>query len=192
MSSDSDNRDYYQKIYELYVTERRELNNFQFQQSLSYDKTAIVISGGALGLSLTFIKDVIGAHEPSMTYLLWCGWGMLVLAIFCTLSSFLLSVRAYQRQREILDFEYAKPDEKFDNPNCWTHRVELANRISLVSIVLGVGLLTIFVSTNAWSSKMAVRGAPPPTSPSMPRPTPGAGSPPATNPAPPPPPPTRK
>lgn len=138
--------------YNAYIAERRALVDAGFQQSLSYDTTAITLAGGALGLSLTFIKDIVGAHHPKLPLLLFLGWGILVIAILATLASFQLSVHAYNRQREIADFEYQYPLESSDRRNVWAGAVGIANWLSLLSIVIGVGLLTTFVANNTWSN----------------------------------------
>jgi hypothetical protein len=135
-----------------FLAERRCLIDSEYQQSLAFDRTTIILASGALGLSLTFIKDGIG-QTPNSTYAIYIGWSLLVLAVLSTLSSFQLSVQAYQRQRKIFEVEYSHPERKINRRNHWSTLVNLTNWLSLFAIAIGMAFITFFVATNAWSPR---------------------------------------
>lgn len=56
-----------------------------------FDKAVLSLSGGALGISFVFVKDIVGPDailEPILLLLSWVGWGLSSLAI---LSSYFFS-----------------------------------------------------------------------------------------------------
>jgi hypothetical protein len=55
---------------------RQSLIDTQIKLSESYDKLLITLSGGALALSITFLKDVIGSKEISCPSLLLISWAL--------------------------------------------------------------------------------------------------------------------
>jgi hypothetical protein len=62
-----------------------------------FDKTVLSLSGGALGISFVFLKDVIGestVHSPTLLMVSWMAWG---LSSFAVLASFYLSHLALRR-----------------------------------------------------------------------------------------------
>ncbi|MEJ6327462.1 hypothetical protein Q2B95_02250 [Stenotrophomonas maltophilia] len=62
-----------------------------------FDKAVLSLSGGALGISFVFVKDIVGPDaivEPVLLLLSWVGWGLSSLAI---LSSYFFSHLALRR-----------------------------------------------------------------------------------------------
>jgi predicted phage tail protein len=62
-----------------------------------FDKAVLSLSGGALGISFIFVKDIIGPgviHDPAWILLAWLSWAFSSLAI---LSSFFASHLALRR-----------------------------------------------------------------------------------------------
>ena len=62
-----------------------------------FDKTVLALSGGALGISFTFLKDVIGTNPISHPELLFGAWVVWALSTFAVLSSYYLSHLALRR-----------------------------------------------------------------------------------------------
>ena len=62
-----------------------------------YDKAVAALSGGALGLSFAFLRDVVKSAPPKSSdwlFAAWISWG---LSIICVLYSFLSSAQAMRR-----------------------------------------------------------------------------------------------
>jgi len=135
---------------EVYLQERRELNEAEAEQIRSFDKSILTLSAGALGLSLTFIKDVVPKVAPCTSLFLYVGWACFVVSLLLTLSSFQISALAIRRQRAILDANEAGTDvgQQFGNlPARWTNNLNWA---SLYIFVFGAAMLTLFVALNVY------------------------------------------
>lgn len=135
---------------EVYLQERRELNEAEAEQIRSFDKSILTLSAGALGLSLTFIKDVVPKFGPCTSWSLYVGWACFVVSLLLTLSSFQISALAIRRQRAILDADQIGTDvgQRFGNlPARWTNGLNWA---SLYIFVFGAAMLTLFVALNVY------------------------------------------
>ena len=60
----------------------------------SYDKTVLALSGTAFGLTLTFMKDIIGSKPIIHSWLLLSGWGLWIFSVAFVLISFYSSHQA--------------------------------------------------------------------------------------------------
>lgn len=82
-----------------------------------FDKAVLSLSGGALGISFAFIKDVVGPGPfKSSSYLVfaWLCWGM---SIIFVLTSYFVSALALRRSIEQVDREtirQERPGGTFD------------------------------------------------------------------------------
>jgi hypothetical protein len=68
-----------------------------------YDKLVVALSGGALGLSFTFLKDVANGQASSHTTLLLAAWGCWGLSVAFTLTSIYTGVRALRETVRQID-----------------------------------------------------------------------------------------
>jgi hypothetical protein len=132
---------------EVYLQERRDLIQSEGEQTQSYDKSILTLSGGALGLSLTLIKEVVPTFAPCTAWLLYSGWACFVLSLLVTLTSFQLSIVAIRRQREILDAEHSAATTRGQR-NTPADFTAFLNWSSLVLFVAGAAALTLFVAIN--------------------------------------------
>ena len=76
---------------------RGTLLDIQQKMQASYDKAVITLSGGALGLSFTFLKDVANGDSLHNTRCLLASWILWGVSISCILFSFLSSATAMQK-----------------------------------------------------------------------------------------------
>ena len=63
----------------------------------SYDKMLIMLSGGALGLSITFLKDVISLANVKHPELLLFSWLALIISLAAVLGRVLFGIEAYRK-----------------------------------------------------------------------------------------------
>ncbi len=68
-----------------------------------YDKLVVALSGGALGLSFTFLKDVAKAQASSHPTLLLAAWGCWGLSVAFVLTSIYTGVRALRETVRQID-----------------------------------------------------------------------------------------
>jgi len=76
---------------------RKALLALEQQMQSEYDKAILALSGGALGVSMTFLKDVVinrGVEGGGYLLAAWVCWG---LSVTCTLSSYYTSSQALRR-----------------------------------------------------------------------------------------------
>jgi hypothetical protein len=92
------------EAFELYLQERTRLTTAKQEAAKSYDQTILTFSAGAIGLSITFLKEIAPkAHAPGLLY---ASWIFFAVAMLSTLYSLLASQRASEDQIGDLDKRY--------------------------------------------------------------------------------------
>lgn len=124
---------------------RQSLIDAEKQGQDSFDKTVLSLSGGALGISFVFIKDVIGPDpiiQPELLLAAWILWSLSTLAI---LVSFYTSNRALRKAIEQCDKGtiYCEPPGGFFSQ--LTRRLNVAG---IACLIFGIGFMTAFVYLN--------------------------------------------
>jgi len=138
---------------EEYLEERRMLIDLEKTSSASFDKAMLTLSGGALGLSINFFKDMA---EPKSVSLLISSWSCFMLTLLLTSMSLLTSQYAIRRQREILDKKYEKGgvekhEEGFDS-NHWNTATSILNPVSIITFIVGLILTLCYCFKNLGGS----------------------------------------
>jgi hypothetical protein len=114
---------------------------FNFQESVLFDKSILTLAGGVFGLSLTFIKQI-----PHTKYvpLLLVSWILYTVSMLLTLISMLTSQTAIRKKVEYLEAnDYSSP---YKNPHAsWTLRLNIC---SMLSFIIGTFFLLCFVFRN--------------------------------------------
>ena len=136
--------------YQAYLDERRLLVDGEVQVAARFDKSILSLSGGALLLSMTFIKDIVHG-SPKATWLLIVAWVLLGTAIGAMLVSLLTSQKAYRKQRDILDEQLDKADKE-GVYNRWACATKWLNRASITLFLVGVVFLGYFTVMNMQGS----------------------------------------
>ncbi|HUW81273.1 MAG TPA: hypothetical protein VMZ31_00595 [Phycisphaerae bacterium] len=91
---------------QVYLEERRGLSSAEQDIAKSLDKWVLTLSGGALTLSVTFLRDLVTPGEVKTAPLLFLGWLCLMGGVGFPLVGIWRSQRAFAKYREILDMEY--------------------------------------------------------------------------------------
>jgi len=131
-----------------YLDERKSLNEAERESARSFDKAIITLSAGALGFSITFIRQIASDPRSDTLWFLAVAWVALGLALLAILFSFLLSQSAIRRQRDILDEEQENKTparQQVNVPAIYTNRL---NWIAMGFFVIGVAFLAIFSFEN--------------------------------------------
>ncbi len=132
------------KGYGAYLDERRVLVSAELEISSRFDKGILTLSGGALLLSMTFVKEI--AAKPYNAHLLVWSWLLLAAAICMMLLSLLASQSALRRARAILDERLSQPQTSCRN--CWARITHILNIASIVAFIAALVFLVLFVSAN--------------------------------------------
>lgn len=110
-----------------------------------FDKTVLSLSGGALGISFVFLKDVVGTNpilQPSFLFTAWIAWAF---STFAVLVSYFLSHLALRHAIAQVDTDsiYSKrPGGLF------AQSTAILNALGAILFLLGVCLITAFASAN--------------------------------------------
>jgi hypothetical protein len=113
--------------------------------SEAYDKTIMTLSGGALGLSISFLKDLIGrSMRVSIQRLEW-SWGCLSFSLLLILASMLFSQWALRKTITQVDDGTVGDGRVGGRFSLLTGAL---NVISGLSCVAGIGLLAWFSFAN--------------------------------------------
>ena|SRR6266498_2762541 len=124
---------------------RRGLQTLEQQMQSEYDKAILALSGGALGVSMAFLKDVVikqGVHGGCFLLLAWICWG---LSVTCTLFSYYTSAQALRKAVQ-------QTDEKtiyltWANGR-FNHFTKWLSRIAGLLFMLGIVFIVFFVAHN--------------------------------------------
>ncbi|MEW9625822.1 hypothetical protein [Rhodanobacter geophilus] len=136
------------QAYQAFEAElfKREVSNAE-----AYDKAVLLYSTGALGLSLTFIKDIVPAGKAVCLWTLYASWGGFLAAMVVVLVSYLVGQKAIRRQRDLAYEIYCcqgEEDKAKPEHNRWSAWTDYLNVSSGVCFVLGAALMTWFVADN--------------------------------------------
>jgi hypothetical protein len=121
-----------------------------------FDKTIIALGGGALGISVTFVKDLLGPGEISLRGLLLWAWLCWVLCLLTVLSSYFVSQRA-------LDTAIAQLDSKdVDNSagGFYSTVTHILNISGALEFLVGLILFIVFVYANLEVLKVSNQNKP--------------------------------
>jgi len=140
--------DQFPEDYKAYLEERRWLFGFEHQISQSFDKYMLTLSAGALGLSITFIKQLAPNPLPKTLPYLYFSWGLFTLALLIVLMSLLFSQHAFHRQSKAMDKAYADQQDARSHHNIWVDATDWANWLSIIFFTAGVVCLMVFSSSN--------------------------------------------
>jgi len=111
----------------------------------SFDRTVLTLSGGALGISFIFLKDVVGDNpieRPDLLLLSWVTWAA---SVTCVLASFFCSHLSLRRAISQVD------NKTIHNAKAggWSAMTTLVlNALGGVLFLAGVGLIASFASVN--------------------------------------------
>jgi len=124
---------------------RASLLQLQEKMQAEYDKTVLSLSGGAFGVSILMIKELIGSKKAigstSLT-LAWIFWGVSVLAVLC---SFFSSAHAMETAIKHIDSDKPISAEIGGLPDIWTRALNIT---SGSCFLVGLGFFIYFVSAS--------------------------------------------
>ena len=128
---------------------RNSLIELEHKIGEGFDKTLIALSGGALGLTLTFIKDIVGPQSVEATnfaLLSWCLWT-------ASLSSLLLAYYFGSLSYRHALKSYDKGNLNADNPGGgYATATNIFNVVGVVAFILGVMSFIYFAFENLGST----------------------------------------
>jgi hypothetical protein len=110
-----------------------------------YDKGVLTLSAGALGISLVFLKDVVGTRPLVHSWCLLAAWIVWSLSIAFVLSSYFTITKALRRA--VMDTDL-KDIYVTLAQSCWATATKVVNAAGGICFFIGIVLLVTFVSFN--------------------------------------------
>lgn len=110
-----------------------------------FDKTVIALSGGALGISFAFVKDIVGPgqiHYSGFLVGAWIAWALSLLGVLFSFWTSHMALRVSIKQCDDGTIYRDTPGGRYSN---WTKSLNLCGAIALC---IGVLLMAAFVYTN--------------------------------------------
>jgi len=146
---------YPEEQHSIYLEERKALHAAEEAYAGRFDKWMVTLSGGALAVSMTFVKDLVRPHQPLAVWTLFVAWVafgvVIILSLWCTL----LCQKVREQFGDDLDaaFREAGPDPlaraaELQGRRCLPMLIPWLNRGSLALFLMGVILLGAFISQN--------------------------------------------
>lgn len=130
---------------EVLAEYRKQMVAAEQKSQEDFDKTVLALSGGALGISFTFLKDVVGTAPMTYPYFLvlaWVSWG---LSTFAVLLSFHLSHLALRKTIEQVDAGLVRKQKP---GGAYARATAILNMSGAALFLAGVISVVVFVSFN--------------------------------------------
>ena len=115
-----------------------------------YDKALLAMAGGALAISIAFVKNIVGDDSYRYSCLLIGAWISWTLTILVVLGSFLMSQKALRTAIELHDTE----EEKTGLGGIADKITGYLNVAGGILFFVGVVLMVIFASLNLGESNV--------------------------------------
>lgn len=134
---------------EAYQKCREDLLKRQLSNTENFDRAILTLSSSLLGLTLTFIRNVIPIEEAHHIWLLLSAWVLLAIAIVVTLLSFQISQSGAKRQM-IYAYEYYMngKEEYLNKTNLFSKLNDWAGYFSALKFTVAMCFLVAFVWLN--------------------------------------------
>lgn len=114
--------------------------------SLGYAKTLVTLAGGALGLSLTFAKDIVGDSAGDCRWLLILAWALWAVALSAVLVGFFCGRQAARFAMDQYDQGRLEGENAETAGGAWTSATHVGGLVSLVSFVVGLIAFVVYVA----------------------------------------------
>ena len=121
------------------------LTNIEQKSQEDYDKAILTLSGGALGVTFAFVKNIVGDSPVQFPWLLYSAWIAWTVSLLATLFSFYFSRKALRKAIGQLDENKIHSE----SPGGYLDKTtSFLNSSSGLLFIAGVILAIIFVTFN--------------------------------------------
>lgn len=131
---------------------RREIYDIKLKSDDDFEKYITLISSGGLGLTITFINDLIPLHDAVHTVFLVMGWGLLASTLFNSLYSHYISSKYSQKNMDDIDrnIPFENLESNINKRNTFINKL---NKASMIMLALSIISIIVFVSLNIYNGK---------------------------------------
>lgn len=148
-----EDKEYWNQLFQTYK-----------ESATLFEKNFLYITSGALGVSFTFLSDIVNLESAKYFWLLIFAWSLFTIVIFISLIAHYLSMKSLNHEMKHF-LEKSKPKNKFDK------LVKKLNIFMIFGLPFGLFFLILFITINL--TIMADHNKPIPTPSSPTQPTPG-------------------
>jgi hypothetical protein len=138
--------------WELYSDHKKQVWEDTQKSTDSYDQSLLTLSSGGLVVSIAFIKDLVPLHDAVWLRLLYVSWALFILTILFTVASFLLSVKAQNKQLGFLWKFYVEGDDGYRDLRSW-----YSKSLDWCTLLGGTFFLAAVVCTAVFATKNVAR-----------------------------------
>jgi len=138
-----------------YLREREILLAREGNAADKYDRTIILLSAGAIVVSISFLS--LFNSTPDFMGLLFLTWGLFIISLIVALTNLLISQVSFNKQRDILNKQYTNKNAVEIEENIFRIMTGKLNLVSLLCTIIGRILLSIFsgININKMENKMS-------------------------------------
>jgi hypothetical protein len=134
-----------EKRTQLFEEQVRETWKIIQKGSEDFDKSILTYSSSALGLSITFVQNIVPKDQAVYPFYLHVAWVLFTAAIVFTIASFKISTQAqYKHLKHCRKYYIDRQDEYLDKKNWWNIANEVATSLAGLCFALGVGGIAVF------------------------------------------------
>ncbi len=111
----------------------------------NFDKTILALSGGALGITFAFIKDIVGDKpivNSNLILFAWLSWGISISSVLLSYYFSQMALRKAIKQVDDGEIYKSHPGGSFDLVT------GIVNALSGIFFLVGVVLAAIFAQSN--------------------------------------------
>ncbi|MBN1775273.1 MAG: hypothetical protein JW817_02275 [Clostridiales bacterium] len=141
----SDEYQYETARFENYKYERRILIEGEAESSRDYEKSLLVISSGAIGLSVGLTGLFAGSIRAESYLLLFISWVLFGATIIAMIAAYNFSSRAFLREIDKLDKQYLGRNIE---GNTYSETVKNLKTLSACFLISAILILVLLVYTN--------------------------------------------
>lgn len=136
---------------EKFLTVRQSYINDRFDLLKQYNNNIFILSSGAFGVSFAFIEQVVKTPKIEYAIFLIISWMLIIISIFLSLVTFLVSHQSYLIAIDIWDKMYKNKKNNTQKKIPENHLITVENVFRYVNVsVLFIGFvfLLIYIALN--------------------------------------------
>jgi len=127
-----------EELYATYRDERNRLTESEQAYGKSYDKYLVTLAGGAIALSLAFLKDIVGDHPITGSVYLISAWVLLGLTIGMNVAGLYVTPITFAHYRDVMDRQAELGGKRY-----WTRVREEQAKLQLPRVIRWLNILSL-------------------------------------------------
>ena len=138
-----------QKDYDLYNKYSEDTYKTIKSNIENFDKNILTITTFLLGLSLIFIKDILGEELPKNINYIHSAWAYFLTSIAMTMTSFILAWKENESAMNIYYKYIIEQRKEYEHKkSIYSYILEYSTYLSIIFLFLGITYLYFFVKIN--------------------------------------------